>query len=1376
MLRIIKTLVVVFLTILNLASQPVKHYSSDRDLSNSMITRIAQDEKGFIWISTEDGLNRFDGLKFINYRSIPNDSTSLTSNFVRTLFLDSTGKLWIGCINSLMVHDPERGTFKEVVLHRDTLRLRPHVTSIIELGNGDIMVATSGQGLAIVQPGQLTGNTNIALTQRLSSEFVQYLYLDSKERIWIGTENEGLNLYDPKTDALTIFQQQGRNGIKITSNYITSIAEDSKNNILVGTINGGINRFSESDSTFSIIPTLRGNKATLPVRSIFKDTKGNIWVGTDGLGLWQLNTDRDVLMPSPVTLTKFDVNKSKIHCISQDHEGNLWLGVYHKGVVLIPGKPNHFNSITYQQPGNRDLGGGSITTIAEGKSNTIWIGSDSDGIYTFDCTSRQIEKVLHAQNNNQVYSNAITSIHIDKSSKLWVGTALDGFFKYDPSTNQIVHFNHNQLNENSLSNDKVNCITQDTKGNLWVGTSGGGANMYNPQSGKFTRFVNNQQQPQTSLCNNWVNTIFCDSEGLIWMGTYNRLSVYNPENNTFRTLSVDNGFLPNNIIYYVTEDSRKNIWIGTNDGLVRYDKRTDKAKFFTTNDGLSNNVICAILEDNNEQLWISTHHGISCFSTTDGTFKNYFVHDGLQGNEFRRNSALKTQNGEFFFGGINGITWFVPEQIIRDQYIPEVYFTDLILYNRSVHINEAFDGKVILEKTIDNTETLNLEWHHKNFSLEFSTIGFNNPERISYQYRLVGFDKGWNSTGVLNRRATYTNLEPNSYVFEIRATDNDNYSSIRRLYVRITPPWWSTWWFKLIYSSFALFLIYFFYLYVRGVIRHRHELIQHEQHEKFNEAKLQFFTNISHEIRTPLTLIAGPLEKLIAENKDQKLSKSYMMMYKNTHRLMRLVNQLLDIRKIDRGQLVMKYLETDLVKFIADIMQNFDYVAEKKSIKFTFTHKVEELMVWIDPNNFDKVLFNVLSNAFKYTPNNGVVEIKLKTDIILRDEDQSTRFVKISVSDTGPGIPDDNLNRIFDRFYQVDGQSAKTGTGIGLHLSRSLIELQKGKIYAENRMDMPGSIFHILIPLGNAHVTELGSFSNEELASQKAEDIKTLEYIESTNLPTSSSQEEKPSRKPKPKILVADDDPQMLEYIKDELEKRYQIITCCNGKEAFEGVLQHKPNLIVSDVMMPVMDGIALCRKLKTNPETSHLPVILLTAKSQEEDMAEGLEIGADAYLTKPFNADLLAKNIQNLIANRERLKIKFSPGGNINATNTNVSSADQKLMERIVATIEEQISNPELTSEYLSTAVGMSRVHLFRKMKKITGQSPSDFIRKIRLQKAAQLIEGNAGFIKEIAFETGFTSLSHFSRSFHSFFGVKPSEFLKNKKSSNPTPPSNEP
>ncbi len=543
----------------------------------------------------------------------------------------------------------------------------------------------------------------------------------------------------------------------------------------------------------------------------------------------------------------------------------------------------------------------------------------------------------------------------------------------------------------------------------------------------------------------------------------------------------------------------------------------------------------------------------------------------------------------------------------------------------------------------------------------------------------------------------------------------------------------------------------------------------HEQHEKINEAKLQFFTNISHEIRTPLTLIAGPLEKLMKENEDKEIACSYKLMYKNTQRLLRLVNQLLDVRKIDRGQLQISFVQNDLVAFIKDIKQTFDYLAEKKEIKFTFTYSINVLKVWFDPNNFDKVLYNVLSNAFKFTPNMGVININLEIAQVEDKNYTQKEFAKISVANTGPGIAPENLERIFDRFFQIDNkQNSNTGTGIGLHLSRSLIELQHGRIYAENRVDTTGSIFHILIPIGSDHIQPIDAIQQTPEPTSIEGKAKTLEYLESLIPETDEESKAKTTKKAKYSVLVAEDDPQMLKYLEDELSNHYKTILCNNGREALDSVNKHNPDLIISDVMMPVMDGIELCKKLKSNPATTHLPIILLTAKSRDEDKAEGLDIGADAYLVKPFSTDLLIKNIKNLLLNRERINIKVHMGDQLNAKKSNISSADKKLIEKILEIIEERIGDQMFNSEELSKSIGMSRVHLFRKMKKLTGQSPSDFIRRIRLQRAAHLIEGNAGFIKEIAFQTGFTSFSHFSRSFLEFHGVSPSEYLNSKKENN--------
>jgi signal transduction histidine kinase/ligand-binding sensor domain-containing protein/CheY-like chemotaxis protein/AraC-like DNA-binding protein len=1359
------SIVLIFLLFQAGHSLPGKFFSSDLDLSNSMITKIAQDGDGFIWIATEDGLNRFDGLNFRIYRHVPNSGFSLTSNFVRTLHVDRRGRLWVGCINGLLLYNHEKDHFQEIYMYRDTMRLRPHVTSIIETNHGNMLIATSGQGLIVIKNGTYEGHADMNIIPRLSSEFLECVFEDFYGRLWIGTENEGVNVFLPATNELRVFRyEQGKSGA-LTSNYITSIIEDHQRNILIGTANGGLNRFVEHENRFIQVAAASPGRHPLPIRSLYADRNNNIWVGTSGLGIWKLPAHGAALEQHHITHSRFEANRSRIHAITQDNEGNMWMGVFMKGAIMIPGRANNFNTLTYQQFGEYTIGSGSIMAIAQDNKNQVWVGTDTDGIYQIRHHTGQVR---HFQVNSQradALPVSITSLVFDQRGTMWVGTALEGFFSFNPATGANRFFKNQPMNPNSLSNDKVQALLADRRGYIWIGTSGGGLNRFDPATGDFTRFLHNPTDPNT-ICNNWVNKIFEDSEGLIWIATYNRVSVFDPNRNNFRTLSTTNGLIPNNIAYFIIEDSQGQIWIGTNEGLAVYNKTTGTSRFITTNDGLSNNVVTAILEGNDNQMWISTHNGISNFNPSDSSFINYFVHDGLQGNEFRRNSALRNSDGELFFGGINGLTWFVPSKIIRENQIPQVYLTELVLLNQPVQIGEKINGRIILQKSIERTDTLSLPWRNNNFSIEFSTIGFSNPERFTYQYRLLGFDKNWISTGTTNRRATFTNLDPGTYTFEVRAVDGLNFSQTRILTVRILPPWYATWWFKVIYGILGALLIFGLYRYIKNRIKFRQELLHHENQERMNQAKLRFFTNISHEIRTPLTLIAGPLDKLLSENVGTAQKKSFQLMATNIQRLMRLVNQLLDVGKIEKGQLLLSYAQTDLVKFVFGIMEAFQYLADTKEIKLQFSKPFDELQVWIDPNNFDKVIYNVLYNAIKFTPKGGEIEVHLRTTKNPDNEGFLKEYAEITISDTGPGIEEHNIDKIFDRFYQGSNHpNSKSGTGIGLHLARTLVEMQQGKIFARNRTSRSGSVFYIQIPLGHTHVTNVQ-------ISQQAGQRNLPDWTEANfELPEVFNEIEdhqvseiKARKKTKFKILIADDDNPMRQYLKQELKDYYKIFECSNGKDALELVHQQKPDLILSDVVMPVMDGVVLCRKLKSNPATSHLPIVLITSKAQNEDLLSALDVGADAYFVKPFNLELLKRNISNLLNNRERIKIKYSPGGNILVEEQKVSSADDALMNRIMLIIESRLSDPRLNAEDLSKAVGMSRVHLFRKLKKITGQSPSDFIKNIRLQKAAQLLEGNKGFIKEIAFDVGFSSLSYFSRCFHEFYGVKPSEYSNEK------------
>jgi signal transduction histidine kinase/DNA-binding response OmpR family regulator len=848
-----------------------------------------------------------------------------------------------------------------------------------------------------------------------------------------------------------------------------------------------------------------------------------------------------------------------------------------------------------------------------------------------------------------------------------------------------------------------------------------------------------------------------EEEGLLWIGTYNGLSCLDTNTNTFRSYRQENSNLSQNIIFSLKKDKQGTIWIGTNEGLAGLNKKTGEIRIFTVLDGLSNNVICAIEDDDEGNLWLSTLSGISGYSTKENEFTNYYTSDGLQGNEFSRGAHFKSEDGEIFFGGTNGVTSFHPKDIRSKEKKMKVYITDFYLFGNPVYKNQKSGKKEILDVPVIDASHISLASNDNVFSMEFSTLEYDNPEGISYRCRLENFDTDWVITPPGTNRITYTNLNPGKYKFLFQATDKENKSDIKSIEITIRPPLYLTAWAKCIYAVLFLSLLYIIYSYISSRIRQRNEVLRLEHAEQINEAKLQFFINISHEIRTPMTLIMGPLEKLLTENKNETLHNTYLLIYRNAQRILRLINQLMDIRKIDRGQMHLKSRETDMVGFIKDIMQAFEYMAKKKSIEFEFNPEMPELKVWVDLNNFDKILFNVFSNAFKFTPENGKITVELTTGADNATTGPLRNYFEIRVLDTGIGIDEEKINRIFERFYQINSTvtNANFGTGIGLHLARSLVELQQGIIYAENRTGCAGSCFIIRMPMGNAHLKddEIEIISEKTRWAFKKDDLFDVE-IEPEDLSNVKS-------KTKYRILIAEDDIEISNYIKAELAPLYKISQMKNGKEALEFVLQEKPDLVISDIMMPEMDGIALCRKIKSNVNVNHIPVLLLTAKSKEEDRAEGLDTGADAYIVKPFNMEILKKTIANLLDNRERLKGRFQSQSEGRINKINLKSSDEILMEKILKIINNNINNPELTVEMLSAGVGMSRVHMHRKLKELTNQSAQNFIRSIRMNLAEELLCSKKLTISEVAYAVGFSSLSHFSGSFKEFFGKSPREYV---------------
>lgn len=1347
-------------------AQTGKFYSTDKELSNSLINAVYQDRKGFIWIATENGLNKFDGTRFSIYRHNATDSTSLKNNYVRTLFEDSRGNFWIGCINGLQRYDRATDNFHELFISRKDGRKNPHITSIIERRNGDLWIATSGQGAISLKKNSNPASFHIEteLTDRIGSNYLNVIFEDSRQNLWIATEEKGLYRYSPESKELKSYKAP----YHIAGDDVSAICEDAHGQIFVGTLTKGLFRLS-SRQEGNFEPVLYQNRMNLNIRTLIIDTRGKLIIGTDGEGVKEYQPQQDIIVDSEINAGPFDFSKSKVHSLIEDKDHNLWLGIFQKGLILVPGISNKFDYYGYKSIHNNTIGSSCVMAIHTDEQATIWIGTDNDGLYAINDQGKQLRHYTHQAGNPQSVPGTILCLYEDSNQELWLGSYFDGLARMNKQTGTCQDATSLLQGNLNAGKPKVSCIIEDKNKNLWVGTYGSGLYKINLPTQHVTYYESTRNENDdwsiNRLPNDWISYLLEDKEGMIWIGTYKGLAVLNPQTDNFINYKKQNNLLPGYVVYSLLESSNGEIWAGTSEGLVCLNKDRLTPVLFTTADGLPSDIICGLAEDEKKNIWISTHQGISKLNPPEKKFINYYAGDGLQGNEFTRTAVFKDKRGKIFFGGTNGVTAFYPQDITEIKKEMNVLITGFHVANRPVKKGDKSGNNVITDTAVMDTEQFTLAYNENTFSIDFSVLEFSNPDRISYQHKIKELGDEWISTQPGTNRVTYSSLKPGKYTFSVQARDHNNFSNIRTVTIAITPPWYQTWWAKVIWGCLGALLIYALTIYILSRIRHRQEVMRQKHMEQINEAKLQFFINISHEIRTPMTLIISPLEKLLAEHSEKQ--PVYLMIYRNAQRILRLINQLMDIRKLDKGQMHLKFRETDIVGFINDLMQTFNYQAQKKNITFTFEKELEgadSLKVWIDLNNFDKVLMNVLSNAFKYTHEGGNIEVLLKTGHNDAYRGALKDYFEIDITDNGIGIDKNKIEQIFERFYQIDNDMTQSnfGTGIGLHLSRSLVELHHGIIKAENREDGQGTRFIIRLPLGSNHLKAEELENPEETGSEPTISQLPKDSIYETEEENKTNEYRKPKAKTRYRVLIVEDDEEIRRYIRSELDSDFRIYECTNGREGLETILKEKPDLVISDVMMPEMDGITLCRKIKQNININHIPIILLTAKSKAEDQIEGLEIGADAYIVKPFNTELLRTTISNLIANRERLRGKLVGEQQVEEkiTKIEMKSNDEILMSKVMKTINDHLADPTLNVEMLAANVGMSRVHMHRKLKELTNQSARDFIRSIRLKQAANLLREKNLSVSEVAYATGFSNLSHFSNTFRDFYGISPSEY----------------
>lgn len=1325
-------------------------------LSHNQVNTIFQDNKGFIWFGTMSGLNRYDGYTFKVFKHSLRDTSSLNDDNVTGIKEGPFGKLWVQSRSGYVIYDPTEEKFdRHPERFLKSVGIKGRVADISKAGNGGFWFATnygifylspekgkavwvlkSVAGLHITavavnsqgniwfvynngQVGFLHRRTFRVMYRQLtfrSSEFADYkAFVDDENDVWLYSTDRPNGLYhiSASLKSRTLLSKAGRSNA-LNTNNIYGLSQDSKGVIWIGTDHGGINLLDKKNGKISYLLNREGDEKSLAQNStlvIYRDRSGIMWVGTFKRG------------------------------VSYYKESIIKFPVYRH-------RPSDPASLSYDD----------VNRFAEDRKGNLWIGTNGGGLLYFDRQKNTYTQYRHEPNNTNSLSNdVVVSLWIDHEQKLWIGTYFGGL---DCLYNgRFIHYKHNENDPKSISDDRIWEIFEDSEQNLWIGTLAGGLNVLDRRNGNFRHLnVKNGR-----LSSNYIAALIEDKAKNLWIGTDNGISVKSRSGRLlfFRHHEEDEHSLSNNNVISLCEDSRGLIWIGTQEGLNIYDPLHHRFQVWRVADGLPDNTILTILEDENHQMWISTPNGLSHirvarkYGRLQLLFANYDEQDGLQGREFNENAAYKTRRGELIFGGANGFNLFQPTSIISNRQSPAIVLTDFQLFNKSVQPGLPIEKNLVLENSISETKEIWLRYDQNVFSIEFAALNYSNPGKNKYQYILEGFNDKWLATDGKNRKATFTNLDPGEYLFRVRASNDNDIWNNEGLTLRITilPPWWKTPVAYILYIVLGFGIL--FYIRRRGIanLRMQFALEQERQESRrmheLDMLKIRFFTNISHEFRTPLSLILSPLDRLVRDSTGNERGH-LQLIQRNARRLLNLVNQLMDFRKMEVNELKLQPEVGDLVAFIREGFDSFTDLAEKKNIKFVFKSEVSSLIAEFDHDKIERILFNLLGNAFKFTPDGGCVSLELE----LKRASTNEKLLKILISDTGIGIPPEKREKVFERFFQHDlpGSMLNQGSGIGLAITKEFVSLHGGVIGVESE---PGK--------GSVFIIEMLVKSSEIIGKRII--LEKQQESDGEGVVSGKTVRDKPGRLGKKStVLIIEDNEDFRFYLKDNLREYYTLVEAADGKSGWSKALSEHPDLIVSDIVMPEMNGIDLCMKIRNDKRTGHIPVILLTAMTGEEQLLRGLETGANDYMTKPFNFEVLLSKIRNLLNQQESLRKTYQKQIEALPSAVSIVSADEKFIQQALCIVEKNISNSEFSVEELSREMCMSRVALYKKLLQLTRQTPVEFIRNIRLKRAVQLLEQSQYNISEIAYEVGFNSPRNFARYFKIEYGVLPSMWGKQK------------
>jgi signal transduction histidine kinase/ligand-binding sensor domain-containing protein/DNA-binding response OmpR family regulator len=1354
-------------------SYQFSHLDITNGLSDNQVNCLYKDEKGFMWFGTTSGLNRYDGYKFKIFKHDAKNQNSLTENHVMHIKEGPEKKLWIFTHSSVSVYNPTFENFNNNINEELSRYKIPanQITKIEKDNNGKFWFIANRKGLYCYNPyNSTTAFYNNASEASLYSNHIIDI-IPSKQSIWIIYNGGVIDQLDTRTNKIVKRFDGVAKAIESKPRSFIMMMDDKQNLWLCSdAAQIGVYCYKTTSNTLVHYSkdTPGGKLNSNVITSIIQADDKKIWVGSDHGGINVIDpvtNNVNYILSKPDDAKSLSGNSVYLY---KDNTGIIWAGTFKQGVNYYHTRVMQFPLYRHFTNDPKSLPFEDINAFEEDGYGNLWIGSNGNGLIYFNRATNSYTQLKHdPANPNSLSNDIIIRLYIDKQHKLWIGTYFGGLDCYDGKT--FTHYRHKENLPGSITDDRVYTMIEDAANDLWVGTFAGGLNIFDPKTNSF-------KHPKYPMQSEYTAIIYEDREKNKWIGRDKGVDVIDYKTNQVRHYTSEPknlNSLVGNDVNTITQDRRGLIWIGTKDGLSILNTKTNKFLNIEEGVNLPANNVSNIIEDKDGRMWVSTTNGLASITLNQiaGKYKfkivNYNELDGLQGRAFNLYAALRLKSGELVFGGIHGFNLFDPSVVNNFKPKPNLLFTDLHLFNKSVAAGDTVDGKVILTKALTETRELTLEHNQNVFDIEFAACDYFNPDKVKFEYKLDGFDKSWITVAGNTRKATYTNLDAGDYTFYVR-TQNANDKgddNVIALKITVLPPFFKS---PLAYTAYLILLVsLLFYIRHRGILKLKQEFetrqsklederrIAQERAEarrmhQLDLMKIKFFTNVSHEFRTPLSLILSPIDDLI-KIADKPAEQHHLVTIKrNGKRLLNLVNQLLDFRKMEYNELKLSLKKGDIIQFIKEVSSSFTDVAKQKNIQFIIESEICTYVTNFDHDKIERILFNLLSNAFKFTPSGGYISVLLNfTEGMLSVSEQ--KMLEIKVIDTGIGIPKENQERIFERFFQDDMPESllNQGSGIGLSITKEFVKMQGGTIQIESEPDY-GSCFIISLPVGDQYHEPLEPEVDKEEAPDEV-------YRKADNVHNAAKKET---------ILLIEDNDDLRFYLKDNLKHSFHIIEAVNGKDGWQKALAIHPKLIVSDISMPEMNGIELCKKIKEDGRTSHIPVILLTALTTEEHQLAGLDSGANDYILKPFNFEILLSKIHNLLRMQQTFKTTFQKQIDVQARDVVVVSEDEKFLKNAFDNIEKNITNLNFSVEELSRNLNLSRVSLYKKLLTLTGKTPVDCIRTVRLKRAVQLLEKSKLSIANVAYEVGFNNAAYFSKVFREEFGMLPSEYIVEFKS----------